>query len=268
MPAPLTSHVQQAFDDWTAALEARHLRDLTFQEVARALRALSSCYVERRARLASGGALEGRGKRAAFALFYGPLHFLITAHVLSASRAEVPARTTLVDLGCGTGAAGAAWALLAGGGGDILGVDRSAWAAGEAEWTWRTMGIRGRAVRGDVLKLRWPRGRHAVLAAFAVNELPAAARDALRQRLVQAAADGDEVLVIEPLAGAAAPWWNDWVEAFAPVGGEQRTWRVSAGLPALVARLDRAAGLDHRELTARSLRAGAPNAALSGDAPP
>ena len=250
-----------------SALEARYLRDLTFQEVARALRALSSCYVERRGRLASGRALEGSGKRAAFAAFYAPLHFLITAHIASAVRAELSPGTTLVDLGCGTGAAGAAWALVAGAGVDILGVDRSAWAAHEAEWTWRTMGIRGRAVRTDAARLRWPRARHAALAAFAINELTPSARDGLRQRLVQAAAEGHDVLVIEPLAGAAAPWWEEWVQAFAAVGGEHRTWRAGARLPELVARLDRASGLNHRELTARSLHAGARGPSIIAGAP-
>ena len=62
-------------------LETRHLADLTFPEVSRSLRALSSGYVERRTRLTEGAPLAGRGKRAAFALFYGPLHFLIVRHI-------------------------------------------------------------------------------------------------------------------------------------------------------------------------------------------
>src|SRR4029450_9957798 len=99
-----------AFDAWLAALAERHLADFRPAEVGRALRALSSCYVERRSRLAEGGALETAGKRAAFALFYAPLHFLTTARIV----AELPAAKAvrdIVDLGCGTGAAGAAWAL-------------------------------------------------------------------------------------------------------------------------------------------------------------
>src|SRR4051794_23726869 len=67
----------QRVQDWLAELEARHFADLTFPEVSRALRALSSAYVERRATLGSGAALSGAGKRAAFALFYAPLHFLL-----------------------------------------------------------------------------------------------------------------------------------------------------------------------------------------------
>src|SRR5829696_8307730 len=98
-----------AFQAWLAALEERHLANFTPAEVGRALRALSSCYVERRSRLAAGAALEGAGKRAAFALFYAPLHFQVTLHVIGrlVGAADVDA---IVDLGCGTGAAGAAWA--------------------------------------------------------------------------------------------------------------------------------------------------------------
>src|SRR5512135_1759049 len=90
---------------WLAALEARHLADLRFAEVSRALRALSSAYVERRGRLAEGAALEGAGKRAAFALFYGPLHFLLVREVVRALGASDPAPARVVDLGCGTGVA-------------------------------------------------------------------------------------------------------------------------------------------------------------------
>src|SRR3954462_6990053 len=102
---------------WLGALEARHLASLTPSEAARALRALSSCYVERRARLATGGALDSAGKRAAFALFYAPLHFLVTQAIveaLPASRGEQGDEVReVLDVGCGTGTAGAAWALAA-----------------------------------------------------------------------------------------------------------------------------------------------------------
>ena len=99
------------FDHWIAALQTRHLSDLRFPEVSRALRALSSTYVERRQTLTDGAALAGAGKRAAFALFYGPLHYLLVAHIVrSIPEATQPAVPALVDLGCGTGASGAAWA--------------------------------------------------------------------------------------------------------------------------------------------------------------
>ncbi len=72
------------FPAFYAALEARHRAELTFPEVRRALQALSSLYVERRERMAGGGALEGRGKRAAFALYYGAMHFLLVREVVRA----------------------------------------------------------------------------------------------------------------------------------------------------------------------------------------
>jgi hypothetical protein len=250
--APLPEAAQSAFDRWLRAAEARHLQDLTFQEVARALRALSSCYVERRARLACGDALEGRGKRAAFALFYAPLHLLTTAQIVQALDLRAPPGGTLVDLGCGSGAASAGWALVDS---DVplLGIDRSQWAVRETEWTWRTLGLHGRAVRGDVTRLRLPRDPFACVAAFTVNELPAATRDWLKMRLLDVARHGRPVLVIEPIAGSVAPWWEEWRTRFAEAGGEERMWRFQVEAPELVQRLDRAAGLNHRELTARSL---------------
>jgi hypothetical protein len=71
------------FREWMSWIEERYLADLTFREVTRSLRALSSTYVERRQRLGRGAALNSAGKRAAFALFYGPLLFLSFRHVIT-----------------------------------------------------------------------------------------------------------------------------------------------------------------------------------------
>jgi hypothetical protein len=78
--------------------------------VSRALRALSSTYVERRQRLGEGAALAGAGKRAAFALFYGPLHYLLIREIVRTLQNTASAPAHLIDLGCGTGASGVAWA--------------------------------------------------------------------------------------------------------------------------------------------------------------
>jgi hypothetical protein len=43
------------------------------------------------------------------------------------------------------------------------------------------------------------------------------------------------------------------VQTFRGVGGREDTWRFPVTLPEPLALLDRAAGLDHRELTGRSL---------------
>ena len=130
----------------------RHLANLTRPELTRALRALSSCYVERRDKLTSGAALEGAGKRAAFALFYGPLHFLtVTAVVRALLANEIPI-DTILDLGCGTGVGGAAWAMACATRPAIAGIDRNGWAVQEANWTYKAFGLRGHAKTGDVIR--------------------------------------------------------------------------------------------------------------------
>ena len=242
-------------DTWLAALEERHLADLTASEVARALRALSSCYVERRAKLPAGGALDSAGKRAAFALFYGPLHFLVTRAVVAA----IPGAATIddvLDLGCGTGAAGAAWALLREGVA-VTGIDRNPWAVAEANWTYRYLGLRGRATQGTVdrASVRGRRGQ-AILAAYCVNELTESSREMLLSQLLDAHRKGSPVLVIEPIARRSMSWWNEWENGFASAGGRADEWRFRSDLPERQRQLARAAGLQPKELTARSLWVG------------
>jgi alpha-beta hydrolase superfamily lysophospholipase len=103
-----------------------------------------------------------------------------------------------------------------------------------------------------VAKVAFP-ARSAVVAAFAVNELNAPARDRLLPRLLSHAEQGGRVLIVEPLAGFVAPWWATWQRAFQSSGGRANEWRTPASLPPIVDKLDRAAGLNHRELTGRSL---------------
>ena len=128
------------------AAEGRYLADLRIQEITRALRALSSAYVERRER-GSGqrvrGALDTAGKRAAFALYYAPLHFIAVTEAVQALRATDSVSGSITDLGCGTGAAGAAWALAAGSTPAVFGIDRHPWAVSEARWTFSQLGVKG-----------------------------------------------------------------------------------------------------------------------------
>src|SRR3954467_13990069 len=95
--------------EWLEALETRHLADLRVAEVTRALRALSSAYVQRRHIVAGGGTLDTAGKRAAFALYYAPLHLLTTLAIVRALGADSTSPAAIIDIGCGTGVAGAAW---------------------------------------------------------------------------------------------------------------------------------------------------------------
>ena len=258
-PGSSKLETENPLERWLAALDERYLVNLTQSEVTRALRALSSCYVERREKLVSGGPLGSAGKRAAFALFYAPLHFLVTQHIVSALEAGAGVERVL-DLGCGTGSAGAAFAVQ-GSGLTVLGsrftvngVDRNAWAVAEANWTYRKLGISGRAAAGTIQKtpLHGGPGR-AVLAAYAVNELPDVDRDGLLPRLLEARRSGSRILIIEPIARRLNRWWDGWNDAFTGAGGREDEWRFRVVLPPRQRSLAKAAGLDPQELTARTL---------------
>ena len=244
LPAPVT-------ETWLEALEARHLAELSFPEVRRALQALSRCYVHTPRTGDTLRALDGRGKRAAFALFYAPLHLFTVQRIV----AELGAGSsgTLLDLGCGTGAASAGWALAAGGRKGVLGIDRSSWALDEARWNWKRLGLSGACRRGNLLDVAPGGSAGRVVLGWTVNELDEQARNFLLERLLRAAERGHEILVVEPIARRLTPWWDGWAERFERFGGRNDDWRFPVELPGRLGELDRAAGLDHRELTARSL---------------
>lgn len=246
-------NVEQPLETWLAALDERHFANLTQSEVTRALRALSSCYVERREKLASGGALDGAGKRAAFALFYGPQHFFITREI---SRTlwpgQAPPFDRIIDLGCGTGAAGAALALESGA--RIEGYDVNPWAVTEANWTYAKLGVQGRASLANIQRVKIkPAPRTLIVAAYAVNELPSDLRSHLLGRLADLHARGSSLLVIEPIGRRVNLWWPEWVRELTAFGGRHDEWRFRTSLPARQRGLAKGAGLDTQVLTAKSL---------------
>lgn len=252
--------VQPAADDpfpsWFDSLEHRHLADLEFAEVRRALQALTRWYVEKReTRRGSrpGAALDGRGKRAAFALFYGPLHFLVVRHIVSELGAASSPLSSILELGCGTGVGAAAWALQFDRRPALSGVDTNDWAVTEARWNWRQLGLVGKTTRGDLARVRLPGREGGVLVAYVANELNAEPREAMLGRLLDAAGRGARILVVEPIARSIVPWWDSWARAFEQRGGRADTWRFRPTLPERLRLLDKAAGLDHGELTGRSL---------------
>ena len=242
------------FDVWFEALERRHRAALTFSEIRRSLQALSSLYVERRYRLPTGAAFDGAGKRAAFALYYGPLHFLQVREVVRALGTARRAPERILDLGCGTGVAGAAWALEAGGTPFVEGIEQSGWAVDEARWTLGRLHLKGSVRKGDLRCARFPGPGSAIVAAFTLNEVPD--RDAFLPRLLAAGRSGCRVLIVEPVARRIAPWWSAWTRSFTAGGGRHDVWRFPADLPQNLAALGRAACLDPKELTARSLYLG------------
>jgi hypothetical protein len=240
------------FSRWLEALEERHMKALSFQEVRRSVQALSSLYVERRNRLGQGSALDGAGKRAAFALYFGPLHFLLVREIVKALGADQAKTPAVLDLGCGTGVAGAAWASAISPSPRVSGVDRHPWAATEARWTYGLFGLNASAKAIDINTFRPPE-RAAIVAAFIVNELPDEGRERWREAMLRAAERGAAVLVIEPIAKKLSPWWDDWADVFTAAGGRTDEWRFPVVLPERLALMDKAAGLNHRELTGRSL---------------
>jgi SAM-dependent methyltransferase len=240
-------------DTWLAALERRHTASLTSAELTRALRALSSCYVERRGRLGSGAALDGSGKRAAFALFYGPLHFLTITEIVRALEGD---RTpeTILDLGCGTGVGAAAWALACDARPRVTGIDRNPWAVGEAAWTYAQLGVRGTARTADITKATLPSASEsAVLMAYAVNELDTGGRSTLLRKLAEGVRSGTPVLIVEAIALRDKPWWPEWTRTLAAEGARENEWRFDRDVPDLVRELARRAGLTLKELTARTI---------------
>ena len=297
------------FPRWFEALEGRHLATLNFSEVRKAVQALSSLYVERRERIDAGAAFTGSGKRAAFAMYFGPLHFLLVREIVRALDARIPLDARLLDLGCGTGVAGSAWAIESQASPNVIGVDRNGWAVQECRWTYEQFGISGTAKVADVSRLSIP-ATTAVIAAFTINELDLSARERFRREFLKVARNGCPVLIIEPIArrltsmsganasaiarshqvmsgananpkgrshqsmsGAnASPtrsasaiarsrtkgrshqgWWGEWASEWKSVGGREDDWRFRVTLPERLALMDKAAGLDHRELTGRSL---------------
>lgn len=241
-------------ESWLAALATRHLAELTGAELTRALRALSSCYVERRGKLRQGAALEGAGKRAAFAVFYGPLHFLIVTEIVGALRACQEPPDTLLDLGCGTGVGGAAWARACGRTPRIVGVDRNPWAVAEANWTYRELDLLGTARSGDLSTVPLPTTRgSAVVMAYAVNELGEGMRAKTLRALVDAVRGGTRALIVEAIAIRDKPWWSEWARTLGAEGARADEWRFDVTVPDDLRERARRAGLHVQPLTARSI---------------
>jgi hypothetical protein len=237
---------------WVDALEKRYLAEMTFQEVRRALQALSALYTQKRDRLVKGAALDGRGKRAAFAFFYGPLHFMLVQRVVAELDLCAPAPANILDLGCGTGVAGAAWAALCETRPQVTGVDVDPWALGEARWTYAQFALANQTVKTSADLARLPDGV-SVIAAYTVNELDDGGRARLLASLVSARQRGSRVLIVEPIAKTTSPWWPEWVSVFKDVGGRDDEWSFPAELPGRLRLMDKAAGLRHERLKARTL---------------
>lgn len=237
------------------ALLERHLKDLKFGEVTRALRALSAGYVEKREEGGLARALDGRGKRAAFALYYGALHFLATDALVRELGLGFSGsgRPLILDLGCGTGVCSAAWALGSADPVSVVAVDRSSFALHEARWTYQTLRIKAetrRSITETLDEIRRPDG---VVVGWTLNEMDDENRDRLAARLAPWVAKGSRLLVIEPVSKRVSPWWDEWVERFPKGLCSVIEKKLRLELPAKIALLARSAGLGTEAMTVRAL---------------
>lgn len=236
------------------ALLDRHLKDLKFGEVTRALRALSAGYVEKREEGGLARALDGRGKRAAFALYYGATHFLATQALIRELGLRFDGgRPLIVDLGCGTGVCGAAWALESGGSPQVIGADRSSFALHEARWTYQTLRVKGETSRSITETLESIRRPDALVIGWTLNELDDARRDLVAAKIAPWVAKGTRLLVVEPVSKRVTPWWDEWTGKLPKNLCTVAEKRLRLDLPPKIALLARSAGLGTEATVVRVL---------------
>jgi hypothetical protein len=257
--ATLRAPVETMATPYLEALVDRHLRDLKFSEMTRALRALSAAYVEKRGDRALARALDGRGKRAAFAMYYGAVHFLATSALTRdldlGFRGPVPA--TILDLGCGTGVCGAAWALASRAPCRIIGADRSSFALHEARWTYQALQLKGET-RGSIAEtLRSSRRPEGIVIGWALNELDDRERAFVADQIEPWVRRGTKLLVIEPVSKRVAPWWDEWTARFPVDSRAIFEKRLRLELPPRIMLLAKSAGLGADAMVVRVLCAGA-----------
>ena len=241
---------------WIDTVIERHTRAMTRPEFLKAVRALSARYVEQRNTLKDRPAHDSAGKRAAFAAFYAPIHFMTTREIvrrLGAGRLPI---ATLLDLGCGTGVAGAAWALECDKAPGLVGIDVSAWTLDEAKWNWGMLGLRGRTKRDNLvraLQILEVSPRTALILGWSLNELDTTARGRAIECILSLANRRVPIIVIEPIATRLVPWWPAWAQCATKVGGRADEWKFDPVLPAALGDLDAAAGFRRESLSARSV---------------
>lgn len=243
------------FDHWLASVVGRYVPPLTYAELRKGVQALSMLYVERRDEgNVAARAIDGQGKRGAFATYYAALHFITVHHALEmmGGTDTVGTPRRIIDLGCGTGVVGAALATALPGSPAVLGVDRSGWALEEAERTWAAFGVSGRAVRaelpdgvpqigeGDMIALGW-----------SLSEWDDVTRAKFLRRLFKYLRKGVSLFIAEPLSTQVAPWWDEWAEQLASFGVSQELCKIAIVRPQWIQDMDKASRLDHQVVGAR-----------------
>ncbi len=253
----LEGEIRESFDRWLEETLARFSPSLTFTEIRKGVQALSEIYVvERRedGRMAAR-AIDGQGKRAALATYYAALHFLAVHHALVMLGEESLGTVRRIhDLGCGSGASGAAAAMTLGGVARLVAYDRSGWALDEARQTYRSFGLESH-MRRDELPKAFPQTNPGDLLCFGwvISELENKQRLVLLKRLRAAAKRHVPLLILEALSTRITPWWADWEDALTALGVRSEIIRVAIERPYWIQDMDKAARLDHQVIGARVL---------------
>ena len=198
------------FDAWLAALDERHLADFTAG--GSGPRVAGAVVLLRRTALPAGRGRRARNRRQARGLCPLLRPPPLPDRRPRRQRAALRRRRLLK---CWIWGAGPAPPAPRGrcqcAAGRITGFDRHPWAVAEANWTYRVLGLHGRAHRQDLSRVRLePAPGLGILAAYTINELPDDLRSAWLTRLLDARARGATVLIIEPIARRMAPWWRGW----------------------------------------------------------
>lgn len=246
---------EEEVHQWVDAAHKKWARDLTFQELRRGVQAVSNLYVHKRGKgELSRKAADGRGKKAAFAVYFGGLH-LVLVQAWTASQRAVEG-VEVEDLGCGPGVVGAAVARWVGAprvaSSDIRGDHLQV-----AAWTARRLGLRSRTRKAGLPGAISSTCRRPTLWCFGwvLNELSDSQRAATTSALKARIERGDGAVLFAPLSTRASPWWSKEVRQLRAVSPAllEEEFRCRPKLPDLLKDLDRATRLNHQELGARVL---------------
>ena len=246
---PAMTTTSDAFACWLDRSRQR-FDDASFREIRKGVQALSRQYLHREG--GRCGAITHRHRQAAFVTYYAPLHFLTVRGALDRITSGSPAR--IIDLGCGSGAVSAAIGGSLPSPPRLLGIDPAEWALRAARDRWQACGLSGRTQRGS-LPGAFPRvrGGDLLAAGWCLNELDDDARAAVLGRTRGALRRGAGLLIVETAGSRLVPWWGDWREALEPLGATDTRVGFELDRPEWIRRMDKAAGLDHRRLSARLL---------------
>jgi len=76
---------------------------------------------------------------------------------------------------------------------------------------------------------------------------------ALLERVSASTRAGSRLLIVEPIARGVTAWWPEWTARLVASGARADEWRFRANLPPLTRQIAKGAGLDPRELLARTI---------------